>query len=161
MAEALAIDTPCWPRSKLLRNFRWQGTLARLVAAPWASVGRNKRRALRHSSAFARHVPSPCDSGERAQDSILTLVGVRGLPQTAPHPNPLHRRYCALRDQSAIANWLRQWFAISIPRQNQTRSKSRMCSSSRMRPAQRPGLPISRSCSPMQRSLGEPLAPSR
>ena len=64
--------------------------------------------------------------------------------------------------QAAFAGkCLRQCRAISVPRQNQTPLKPRMYSSSRISPVHRPGRPISRSCRPMERSLGEPFSPSR
>jgi hypothetical protein len=59
-------------------------------------------------------------------------------------------RYHSERDQTgqspfSIENLLRQCLAISMPRQNHTRSKLHMCSRSLIKPPHRPGRPISRS----------------
>jgi hypothetical protein len=67
---------------------------------------------------------------------------------------PVHRHF-------QTGNLLRQCSAMSMPRQNQTRSKLRMCSSSLINPPHRPGLPMRRSCRPIESNFAEPLLPSR
>jgi hypothetical protein len=76
-------------------------------------------------------------------------------------PEEIDSAHVHLRQCAGAGKCVRQWRAMSIPRQNHTSLYPRIYSRSLMSPAARPGRPISRSCRPIENSFGEPLAPSR